>query len=242
MAFKKVESKSECLIQTNKLFIFCFLNSEFAKKNLIFVDVAKNEVISYEDATSLWKTHPDLQHIKMMRYKGAFSVCKISLAYELAIKGQNTIAQLQCEQLDWDFSAHLDETKKERAQYIKDQIKCSEESNKFVIAVDGFDKYKTMFPFFVNAPISAIEGATLVQPKLTAAMVRGFGAGVYCFWASDQLSHDTNLTLEVIQRTLLKIEEMQGTLPRKLYLQLALDNAKDNRSAQFLAFIAFKCG
>ena len=42
----------------------------------------------------------------------------------------------------------------------------------------------------------------------------------------------------MLRRTLLEIEELHGDLPRKLYLQL--DNASDNRSAQFLAFIAFK--
>jgi hypothetical protein len=120
-------------------------------------------------------------------------------------------------------------------QYVKDQIKCSEDNNKLVIAIDAFDKYKTTFPFFINPPKSATEGATLLVTKLTAALVHGFGAGVYCFWATDQLNHDTNLTIEVVRRTLLKIEELHGPLPRRLYLQL--DNASENKSAQFLAFI-----
>ena len=68
-------------------------------------------------------------------------------------------------------------------------------------------------------------------------MVHGVGSGVYCFWATDQVNHDTNLTVEVLRRTLLKIEESEGKLPQRLYLQL--NNAKDNKSAQFLAFIAF---
>ena len=67
-------------------------------------------------------------------------------------------------------------------------------------------------------------------------MVHGFGAGVYCYWASDQVCHDTNFTIEVLHRLLLKIEE-NGPLPRRLYLQL--DNASYNKSAQFLAFLAF---
>ena len=215
-----------------------FLFSEFAKKNLIFVDDAKKQIISYEDATSLWKHHPDLQHIKMMRFKGSFSICKICLSYELAIKGHNTVAQR--EELDRNFFGHITETKKERAQYAKDQVKCSEEKNKFVVAVDAFDKSKTTFPFFVNPPKSAVEGATLVVTKLTAALVHGFGEGVYCYWATDQVCHDTNLTVEVIRRVLLRIEDMnklKGPLPRSLYLQL--DNASDNKSLQFLAFIAY---
>jgi hypothetical protein len=91
-----------------------FLFSEFSRANLVFVDDSKKQIISYEDATSLWKHHPDLQHIKMMRFKGSFSICKTCLAYELAIKGQNTVAQRK--ELDQNFLAHITETKKERAQ------------------------------------------------------------------------------------------------------------------------------
>ena len=213
-----------------------FLFTEFAKRNLIFVDEKKKNIITYEDATSLWKHHPDLQHIKMMRFKGSFSICKICLAYEVAIKGHNTIAQR--EQLDRDFLTHLTETKKERAQWSKDQIKCGEEKDKFAIIMDSIDKWKTTFPFFVNPPKSVVEGATMVVTKMTAAMVFGCGvkAGVYTFWANEQVQHDSNLTIEVLRRTLLKLEEC-GPLPRRMYLQL--DNASDNKSAQFLALLAY---
>ena len=203
-----------------------FLFTEFAKRNLIFVDEKKKNIITYEDATSLWKHQPHLQHIKMMRFKGSFSICKICLAYEVAIKGHNTIAQR--EQLDRDFLTHLTETKKERAQWSKDQIKCGEEKDKFAIIMDSIDKWKTTFPFFVNPPKSVVEGA----------MVFGCGvkAGVYTFWANEQVQHDSNLTIEVLRRTLLKLEEC-GPLPRRMYLQL--DNASDNKSAQFLALLAY---
>ena len=75
----------------------------------------------------------------MMRFKGSFSICKICLAYEVAIKGHNTIAQR--DQLDRDFLKHLTETKKERAQWSKDQIKCGEEKDKFAIIMDSIDKW-----------------------------------------------------------------------------------------------------
>ena len=74
--------------------------------------------------------------------------------------------------------------------------------------------------------------------KQNCAMVFGCGvkAGVYTFWANEQVQHDSNLTIEVLRRTLLKLEEC-GPLPRRMYLQL--DNASDNKSAQFLAFLAY---
>jgi len=53
----------------------------------------------------------------MMRFKGRFSVCKISPAYEVAIKGHNTIAQR--EKLDRNFLIHLTETNKEKDPMVQ---------------------------------------------------------------------------------------------------------------------------
>jgi hypothetical protein len=119
---------------------------------------------------------------------------------ELQIKGNLSVSQRA--EADRKFHAHITVTKNERAQYAKDQVKCSEELDKFCIIIDSIDKYKTTFPFFVNVPKSVMEDATLVTTKLTAAMVHGVGSGVYCFWATDQVMHDSNLTVEVLRRTL----------------------------------------
>ena len=76
--------------------------------------------------------------------------------------------------------------------------------------MDSIDKWKTSFPFFVNPPKSVVEGGSMVVTKLTAAMVFGCGvkAGVYCFYANEQVVHETNLTaVEVLQWTLLKPED-----------------------------------
>lgn len=175
----------------------------------------RKQVLSFEDATQLWKHHHDLDHerIKLIRFKASFSVCKVCVAYELKFKGQLSVAEREEE--DRQFFAHITETKKERAQYAKDQVKCSEDGEKLVIIIDSIDKWKTTSPFFVNAPKSATEGTTLVTTKLFAASVHGFGSGLYCFWASDILDHDSNLTIEVIRRTLLKIQDENGTLPRR---------------------------
>ena len=51
------------------------------------------------------------------------------------------------------------------------------------------------------------------------------------------MTHDTNLAIECLRRTLLKYEEEKGKLPPTLYLQL--DNGPDQKSRQFLAFLAY---
>ena len=53
----------------------------------------------------------------------------------------------------------------------------------------------------------------------------------------DQVKHDLNLSIECLHHTLLKIQERDGFLPETLYLQL--DNGPENKSKQFLAFIAY---
>ena len=86
--------------------------------------------------------------------------------------------------------------------------------------MDSIDQWKTTFPFFVNPPKSVAEGGTMVK---TAAMAFGCGvkAGVYCFYANEQVVYDTNLTVEVLRRTLLKLQE-SGPLLRWLYVQIVV--------------------
>ena len=106
--------------------IVWFLFDEYSKKKILVLENLKNAGLSYEDATQLWKHHPELSHIKLIRCKGSFGKCKVCLAYELKIQGKLSVAER--EKADMDFLAHIAETKKERAQYAKDQIKCSEEA------------------------------------------------------------------------------------------------------------------
>ena len=72
-------------------------------------------------------------------------------------------------------------------------------------------------------------------PKLFAAIVHGFGVDL--FWCTALIQTGSNLTIEVLRRTLNKIEAEKGFLPPILHLQL--DTASDNKSKQFLAFIAY---
>ena len=93
---------------------------------------------------------------------------------------------------------------------------------------------KTKIPYF-DRPDKCIASEQGLKTKLFAAIVHGFG--VYLFWCTALIQTGSNLTIEVLRRTLNKIEAEQGFLPPILHLQL--DNASDNKSKQFLAFIAY---
>lgn len=197
-------------------------------------------VLPYQDAVSVWKNHPELHHIKLIKHKKGFSKCNKCLEYGMKIKKPMTAAQRQ--HLDQLYFGHLVETRKERSQYAKQRIKAIEPApmiGKQVTSVimDSIDKWKTTFPFFVNLPKSIGEGTYLFKTKMTACMFHGIG--VYCFWASEQIVHDTNLSVECILRALKKVHSDLApcALPRKLALQL--DNASDNKSKHFLAVMAY---
>ena len=102
------------------------------------------------------------------------------------------------------------------------------------IIMDAMDQRKTCAPFFNNPPQN-INAEQVLKTKLVAAMVHGHGT--YLYWATEQIAHDTNLTVECLRRTILKYHAEKGFLPPTLYLQL--DNASDNKSKQLLAFIAY---
>ena len=57
-------------------------------------------------------------------------------------------------------------------------------------------------------------------------MVHGYGTFIY--WVTEQVPHDTNLSVECLRRTLEKIQQQKGKLPETLYLQL--DNGPDNET------------
>ena len=114
-------------------------------------------------------------------------------------------------------------------------MNCSEEKRKCVVAVDAFETRAQ----FCQSPKSAVEGATLGGTTLTAALVHGFGESVYYYWAAGQVCGETNLTVEVIWHILLRIDDLnklKGIIPLFIF---TADNASDNKSIQFLAFIAY---
>ena len=96
------------------------------------------------------------------------------------------------------------------------------------------DQQKTTIPYFVR-PDKCIGNEYGLKTKLFASIVHGLGT--YLFWATPQIKGGTNLTVEVLRRTLLHIHQEKKVLPPILHLQL--DNASDNKSRQFLAFVAY---
>ena len=190
-------------------------------------------VIHYSTATLAWKNDPDAKHIKLAKHKEGFSKCDMCCEYDRKIAKQMTVSAREA--LDIQFYSHIAETRKERQQYYKAKTKAINNPNQCIsIIMDSMDQRKTCVPFFSNPP-KCIGSDYVLKTKVIATIVHGHGA--YLYWCTDQIKHDSNLTIECLRRTLIKFESEKGKLPPTLYLQL--DNGPDQKSRQFLAFIAY---
>ena len=102
------------------------------------------------------------------------------------------------------------------------------------VFIDAMDQGKTKIPYFTR-PNKSIGNHYGLQTKLFSALV--LVLGYYLFFSICQIQTWTNLTTKVLRHTLNKIQHEFGFLPPIFHLQL--DNASDNKSHQFLAFIAY---
>jgi len=174
-----------------------------------------------------------VQNNNFKKSHGRIRKCNLCKRYERAISGTLSFAQREW----WDSKHfnHIAEAKKERAQYYKTKIKAIQKCLLILrIVIDVMAQNKTKIPYF-DRPDKCIASEKGLKTKLFAAIVHGFG--VYLFWCTALIQTGSNLTIEVLWRTLNKIEAEQGFLPPILHLQL--DNASDNKSKQFLAFNAY---
>ena len=189
--------------------------------------------LDYPTMTKVWKKAPELQHIKTAKHKAGFSKCDVCINYKRRISKQTSFAKR--EQLDADYLVHVQEFMGEKYEYYAARAKAAAEPKKYMsIIIDAMDKRKTKVPFFKN-PAKATSTAYSLQTKVIGAIVHGFGT--LLFWCTDHLRHDTNLSIEVLRRVLLKYEQAKGSLPPVLYLQV--DGGPDLKSKQFLAFIGY---
>jgi hypothetical protein len=180
-----------------------------------------------------WKNRADLQLIKCAKYKPGFSKC--NECDKFAQQLRKKLDPLVRDQIQLELKTHLCEERMEREQYYSARAKACDRPDKYLsIILDAMDQKKTCVPFFLNPP-KCLGSDYFMKTKVTAAIVHGHGP--YMYWCTPEIAHDTNLSLECLRRTLLKYQQEKGFLPPVLYLQL--DNAPDNKSKRFLAFIGF---
>lgn len=100
--------------------------------------------------------------------------------------------------------------------------------------IDGMDQNKTNLPHFARVT-KATQNLWTLRTHLTGVMVHG--KGNYGFFDFLQWSHDCNLTLSCLLRTLLALAG-EGNLPAQLMIQM--DNCvRENKNKFVMAFMCY---
>lgn len=116
---------------------------------------------------------------------------------------------------------HIEHVKKERILYqTKRQYAAMNPDKAISIIIDGADQAKFALPHFAQ-PTKTTSTARKNKQPITGVLVHGHGFFVYT--SSQKWEHGSNLTIEVLQRTLKKLEfqysKRNKMLPDQLLLQ-----------------------
>jgi hypothetical protein len=125
-------------------------------------------------------------------------------------------------------------------KYTQKHVKKGEQSfekrtHKYLsIIIDGMDQKKTGIPFAYNGP-KAVKELTPYKSSVVGVIVHGFEARAFVvepFW-----KHDSDLTIEILIRTFIRILEAGHKLAPVLYLQM--DNCwRENKNQHVFTFLA----
>ena len=106
--------------------------------------------------------------------------------------------------------------------------------NHLSMILDGMDQQKTGIPFQFNGP-KDVKDLAPYKSAVVGTIVHGFEAHAYVvepFW-----KHDSDLTIEVLIRTFIRILEAGHKLAPVLYLQM--DNCwRENKNQHVITFLA----
>lgn len=126
--------------------------------------------------------------------------------------------------------------RQERRRYYSNRQEGIENPSEVLsLITDGMDQNKTNIPSFVRTPKSC-QNLWCLRTHLTGCLAHGHGC--YGYFDFLQFSHDTNLTLTSVVQTILDIGRRNGSLPRRLLLQM--DNCvRENKNRFVLGFLTY---
>ena len=135
---------------------------------------------------------------------------------------------------------HCNPVRKERRVYHHHRQKARSQPEKYMcIIVDGMDQQKTSLPLLRKAAKST-QGLYRVKTHLTGTLVHtrtDHGKDAYIFIDILQWPHDSNLTINILNKAMLGHIEAHGHLPPVLYLQM--DNTcRENKNRYILGYCA----
>ena len=135
-----------------------------------------------------------------------------------------------------DVQANHDEAHtRERRKYYKHRHKANTQPDTYMLMyLDGMDQRKTMLPRFTRDP-SGMERLTRLKTHVVGSLLFGRTKKLLMCTSTDLWPHDSNLTIEVILRSLCYAAK---PLPAVLYLQM--DNCwRENKNRHIMSFLSY---
>ncbi|CAG0896668.1 unnamed protein product [Darwinula stevensoni] len=128
---------------------------------------------------------------------------------------------------------HLKMAELQRSNYTHHKVLALEDSEWMTMVVDGMDQKKTNVPRFAQEDKHTNSLPKLVTHIAGVMVYTGKGIREFAYVDMSQYPHDSNLTIEVILRTLLRMKE---DLKPKLFLQM--DNCTRENKNKYLCALA----
>ena len=178
----------------------------------------------------MWKT--EFFRLKIKK-TNSFSKCNICTALERRLqKTRNTEAR---EQIKIQREQHNDRQMNERKAYYRKREMSKQRPEKYIsIIIDGMDQSKTNLPHFAGRKAKCINAFDQLQIHVTGIISHGHNKKL-TFTDFLQYPHDSNLSMNVILKSLYHLAVSNEKLSEILYLQA--DNCyRENKNKYMLSF------
>lgn len=188
---------------------------------------AKEErAIQYSQFLKIWLSERSHYVLRKYMLLSKCTSCQKFRAEWIATKCEVARKILRAQRIE-----HLKQVRQERLRYTEKRQAAIEKPNEFLsMIVDGTDQASWAIPHFKQAD-KMTDSVFKSTAHLTGALVHGHG--MYIYTMNDKWEKGANLVIEVIQRTLKKMEiTYNGKLPTTFYLQL--DNCSRENKNRFL--------
>lgn len=184
------------------------------------------EQASFSYFCEVWlKNFPDLV---VQKYSN-FTKCDVCVEYLL--KKQRRLSAALLKTVEADQAKHVAHVMAQRKVYWKNCAKGKNNPDDYLsIILDGADQSKYRLPHFIHKS-KQDSGSKKLQLHLVGAMIHGRGTQLYLF--HENWPKDSNMTIEVLQRTL----STMPVLPKHLLLQM--DNCfRENKNRYVIAYLS----
>jgi hypothetical protein len=171
-------------------------------------------------------------HFPMVRVPAEQRFTKCEECLELKSRRRKTNSRVELKVIAQARNEHLRKVLLEREKYWDHRRKAKSEKDDYLsIIIDGMDQTKTVLPRMAEET-SKMSRADTLQVHVTGVLVHGRGAFVYL--TSKRTSADSNLCVDSIIRTLLKLP---APLPPVLYIQ-GDNHSGDMKNKFVMGFLA----